>query len=135
MNESQSKLRETIAAHHRLDRRAAGLLVGSTIEELEASAVKLAKLIEEREDEEPPAVSTATSDLFAGARARKAERQQALVNAITGRAAQSRDERGRFVSTGFDGGARQSVPTPGPTHDEWLADVLRHRRADVAAHF
>jgi hypothetical protein len=135
MNESQSKLRETIAAHHGLDHRAARLLVGSTIEELEASAVTLAMLIEERKDEEPRSASTATTDLFASARAGKAERQQALVDAITGRASQARDERGRFVSTSFDGGARTPAPRPGPTHDEWLADVLRNRRADVGASF
>ena len=36
------------------------------------------------------------------------------------------DERGRFSTAGgFDGGARQPVPSPPPTHDQWLVEVLR----------
>jgi hypothetical protein len=87
---------------HGLDADAALFLQGSTVEEVEASAAVLAKLLRKRDELDTPA------DLFAGAAARKAERQQALVDALTGRAPQRRDGRGRFAG-GFDGGARTPV--------------------------
>jgi hypothetical protein len=72
-------------------------------------------------------------DLFSGAAARKAERQAAILNAVSGRAQpQPRDVKGRFA-TGFDGGARQTVVPRRQSHDEWLSNVLRSGRADVGA--
>jgi hypothetical protein len=41
----------------------------------------------------------------------------------------------RSPAGSFDGGARQSLPPPPPTHDQWLGELLRTRRADVGAHF
>jgi hypothetical protein len=68
--------------------------------------------------------------------ARKAQRQQALAAALTGRPPQQpRDERGRFTSS-FDGGARQPVAQQPPEdHGVWLVRLLRERRADVGAGF
>jgi hypothetical protein len=37
--------------------------------------------------------------------------------------------------TGFDGGARQSVPQPPESHERWLARVIRERHADAGAFF
>jgi hypothetical protein len=39
------------------------------------------------------------------------------------------------VRGGFDGGARTSVPAAGPTHDEWLVEVIRQRLADRGGGF
>jgi hypothetical protein len=120
-------LRRTVAVEHGLSLEAAQFLTGSTLAELEASAVALARMIEERREPE----SASATDFFAGAARAKAERKQAVLDAVTGRAPrpQPRDERGRY--TGFDGGARQTVAPRRQSHEEWLADVLRHRRADV----
>lgn len=130
------ELQQAIAAEHGLPPEAAAFLTGATIEAVEASAVALGKLLGAvHVSEEPPA--DREPDFFTVAVAAKAERQQALVDAITGRVPQRRDARGRFAIAGgsFDGGARQPVSGPPPSHDEWLSDVLRHRRADVGSRF
>jgi hypothetical protein len=100
------KVRRQVAAEHGLDWRAAKLLVGSTIPELEQSAVELAN-------------------------AQKAERRRTLVDALCGR--RPRDGQGRYakVATDLGGGARQSVPLPPPTHGETLSELFRTRAADV----
>jgi hypothetical protein len=35
---------------------------------------------------------------------------------------------------GFDGGCRQPLPQPPPTHDQFLVELLRTRAADVGRH-
>ena len=100
-------LRAAVAAEHGLDDRAVSFLTGSTLAEVEESAARLVHLLGEHEPEAPAAPAPAAADLFSGAAARKAAQQQALLNALTGRQEQDRDERGRFASSGgFDGGAR-----------------------------
>lgn len=59
------ELREAVARQHRLPDGAAGFIQGRTIEELDASANDLARLIEERAEDEPAA--DATEDLFSPA--------------------------------------------------------------------
>jgi hypothetical protein len=62
----------------------------------------------------------------------QAARKRALVDALSGRAPQPRDERGRFTTSGLDGGARQTPERP-PTHEQVLARLLRSGEADVGA--
>jgi hypothetical protein len=130
---SDAELRRTIAAEHGLGPEAAALLTGETVEELDGSARALAQLIAERR-EEPEPEPVPGQGFFAGAAAAKAERRQALVDALTGRSEQRRDERGRF-SGGFDGGARAPAPQPREGHDAWLGRLLRTRAADTGARF
>jgi hypothetical protein len=128
---SERDVRALIAREYGLDSEAAGLLSGETLAEVEASAAALSKLLGEQR--EARREQTLPPDFFTGAAAAKAARKQALLEAITGRAPQPRDERGRY--TGFDGGARrQTAPVRQQTHDEWLVDVLHHGRADVGRH-
>jgi hypothetical protein len=89
-----TRLKTLVARQHGLDGRAARLLVGGTVEEVETSATALVKLLHERaeEDQGPAAPSP---DPFAAAATAKAERRQTLLAALTGRAPQRRDERGR----------------------------------------
>jgi hypothetical protein len=126
MSELDVELRERIAGEHGLDAEAAEFLVGTTVEELEQSATALAELVGERHEQEAP-------DFFAAAAAAKAERKRALVDLVTGRTQPQRDEQGRY--TGFDGGARQSLPAKPESHEQWLVKVLRSRRADAGARF
>lgn len=122
--------RELVAAEHGLDAQAAAFLSGTTLDELEASASKLAKLIGERESEEPPVARG--FDLFASARAAKVDRQQKLAALFCGRLEQARDERGRFVSSGFDGGAQQQPVRPEPeTHDQTLTRLFHTGEANA----
>jgi hypothetical protein len=119
---SEPDVREVIAAEHGLDREAAPWLRGETVAELEASAVALAKLLGERG--EPDAAADVPADLFAGAAARKAQRQQAIRGALTGR--QPRDERGRFGAGSFDGGAREPAParrSPEAEHGQLIGQM------------
>jgi hypothetical protein len=77
------ELREVIAASRDLPSSAAMFLVGSNIQELEASADALAKLVgEHREEErrEEPA-----SGFFERAAAEKAARKRELVDLLSGR--------------------------------------------------
>jgi hypothetical protein len=131
MSEGPEALREEIAASRGLDPRAAKLLTGTTLEEVEASADELVKLLDRGGREEEP------TDLFASARADQARRKQALLTALAGRSEQPRDDRGRYGS--FDGGARQPVPTPrdpSATHSELVSRLAAqshlHGAADVA---
>jgi hypothetical protein len=64
----------------------------------------------------------------------KAARHEALVNALLGRPAAEPQRR----TTGFDGGARESVPAfsdPLRDHDELIVDVVRSRAADRGARY
>jgi hypothetical protein len=124
------ELRHLVADEYGLDHEATRFLRGSTLAELEASAAALAKLLGER-DREPAA---GAPDLFTAAAVAKAERQRALLAALTGRAPQPRDVRGRW--TGFDGGARQPLATKPPEdHGAWLVRLIRTRAADAGAAF
>jgi hypothetical protein len=105
------EVRSEVAAGRGLDARAAGLLTGTTLEEIETSADALVKLIDARrvrQDQEPP-------DMLTAARTEQARRKQELTARLTRRSPQPRDELGRYASRArtFDGGARRPVPAPG----------------------
>jgi hypothetical protein len=120
MNEA---LREQVAAAYGLDRRAAALLVGTTMHELEASAEKLVELLDRSGDREPE-----SAGLFGDIAAAQADRKQALAALFAG-APQPRDEQGRFAPAGsFDGGARPQECRP-ETHEETLLPILRRAQA------
>jgi hypothetical protein len=127
-----AQLKALVASERGLDHRAAQFLRGSTLAEVEASADALVKLIGQG-DKPEPAAATGAPDPFTGAAAAKAQRKRDLLNTVTGRTPQPRDERGRF--SGFDGGAQQPVPPPPEDHGAWLARVIRERRADAGALF
>jgi hypothetical protein len=77
--------------------------------------------------EQPASLAAALADP-AG---QKAQRQRSLLAALHGRRGQTRDDRGRFAG-GFDGGARQLVPTKGPPdaeHNAWIVDRVIESRA------
>jgi hypothetical protein len=132
VSEPDKALRRFVAAEHGLDWRAANLLQGATVDELERSAEKLANLIgSHREEEEEPA----PTDIFRAARQATAERKHGLGMLLSGRE-QPRDTIGRYSkpADGFSGGARQPVPRR-ETHEQFLADALADGRADVGARF
>jgi hypothetical protein len=124
------QLRRAAAAEHGLAPEAARFLIGTSLTELTESAAALADLIRERDDQKPVA---GVAELFSpDARAR---RKQQLTALFCGRALQPRDRLGRFAkSASFDGGAREPLPSPPPSHDETLVRILRDRRADAGAH-
>ena len=138
MSSELDRVRAEVAHEHGLDVRAASFLTGSTVEELEASAAGLARLVG---CSDPAPI--APLDLVARSMADKQHRKQALHRLFTGRSPQPRDSAGRFVLRGsFDGGARAAVPAPPPTgeqalmaHGQWLAQVIAHRRGDQGIHF
>ena len=74
------------------------------------------------------------SDFFERAEQSKVERTLALVAALTGRARTEPNEQSRPYS-GFDGGARMTMPLPPETHDETLVRLIRERSADAGARF
>jgi hypothetical protein len=118
-------LRSEVAATHGLGADAVPFLAGTALAEIEASAGLLASLVASSGAEEQTAPLAA---LFTHGAARKAERQRALIQALHGRQPQARDELGRWARS-FDGGARRPPPSPGPTHEEWLAQLLLDARA------
>ena len=127
------EVRREVAAAHDLSEAAVPFIGGTTLDEIEASASALAKIVNsggrlDTHEQKP------SGDLFANAASAKAARKHALFEALVGRAEQPRDERGRFVG-GFDGGARTSPPPAPPSHDEWLGELLRTRRADAGVNF
>jgi hypothetical protein len=134
VNADDAELREAVAAERGLPDTAAPLLLGSTLAELEASADQLARLVGERGRGEAPAPP---ADPIVAALADKQRRKQALADLIIGRSrTQPRDERGRFAPPGsLDGGARKALPARPPSHDEWVAEVIRRRLADRGAAF
>jgi hypothetical protein len=121
-----NELRQLIAAKHGLDARAARLLVGESIEELERSAAKLAQLVGARREQE---AEPEPEGFFAAAARAKAARKQELAAIFTGHAPQPRDERGRFAE--FNRGARASAPPPPETHGQTLARLLRSGQANA----
>ena len=135
----EAELRQLVAAEHGLLQGAESFLRGDTLAEVEASAVQLKKLLgtQHEHNTEAPVVDEQETapNLYAAAATGKAERQRALVNLLTGRAPQPRDERGRFTTGGFDGGARQRLPPPPESHGSWLTRILRSRAADSGGEF
>jgi hypothetical protein len=129
-----TELRQAVARAHGLDPEAAPLLIGETVDELDASAAKLARLIAERHEQETAAA--ATPGPFTNMAAERARRKAELAAIFTGRPVQPRDEQGRYARAGeFHRGARESAPRPAQSHDQWLTDVLRQRRADAGGRF
>jgi hypothetical protein len=66
--------------------------------------------------------------------------RRTFMDAVLGRppappAPTERDERGRFVRGGFDGGARRSAPPPPQTHEQWLVSLLGTHPADRPGRF
>lgn len=102
------ELRLDIARAHGLPDDATLFLTATTLDTLEHQAAALAKIIGTSNVEEQPAPAT---NPFTQGPAGKAARQRNLLAALHAPPPQERDERGRFTS-GFDGGARQPVPTP-----------------------
>jgi hypothetical protein len=80
-----------------------------------------------RETEPEPDV-----DVLGAALAAKQERKRALADALQGRRPQPPPE--ETARGSFDGGARPIVRTP-PSHGEWLAEVIRTRKADAGGRF
>jgi hypothetical protein len=123
----RDELKAVIAAQHGLDREASRLLQGTSIEELEQSAIALAKLL--GKDAEPDPVADSPPDLFADAAEMKAARQAALASALTGPSqGRARDAQGRFAATGtgFDGGAREPMParrSPEAEHGQLIGQM------------
>jgi hypothetical protein len=98
---------------------------------VERALAELNAALAELEGAEEPQPEPVT--LLEAAAAAKTERRRALENALTSQA-QPRDERGRFMSTGLDGGARKT-PERKQTHEETLARVLATGEADAGASF
>jgi hypothetical protein len=127
------KVRRAVCEAHGLPWTAAKFIDGPTLAEMEQNASRLTDLLgKQPQPEQPPRPPS----IFEIAAAQKAEQKRTLVNALCGRFPQPRDEQGRYTrpAVSFDGGARTTVP-PRQTHEEWLADALADKRADVGARF
>jgi hypothetical protein len=136
MSDTVTELRRAIAAQHGLSPVAASLLAGESVEELDASAAALARLVGEGREEPESVAEAALADLF-DPRAR-ARRKQALTELFAGQPPQpreqSRDSQGRFTRSGsFDGGARQ--PTPARESPEREHDALIGQLAGLSRTF
>jgi hypothetical protein len=125
------RFRAGAVAARGLDPAAAQFLTGTTITDIEQSADDLASVIRQREQADADEREQPASDFFTRAAADKERRRSELLDALTGRSRQERDEQGRFVSAGFDGGARRSPPAATPTHDETLSMLFSTKAADV----
>jgi hypothetical protein len=125
------QLRAEAAAARGLDPAAAQFLTGATLAEIEQAADDLARVIGQHEQADAGQSVQFGSDFFSRAAADKQRRRREFLGALTGRPRQERDEQGRFVSGGFDGGARKSPPAPMPTHDQTLGELFRTKAADV----
>jgi hypothetical protein len=124
------ELRREVAAVHGLPSSAASLLTGSTLTELEQSAARLAELVASSREQAPEQADPLTLALAAGP-AEKARRQRRLVEALHPRPGHPRDERGRFETRGFGGGARQQPwPSKPPEveHNELVSEMARLSR-------
>ena len=120
------ELRRQVAQAHGLDPRAATFITGDTLDEVEASAAELAQLVDTTPEPAP------RRDVFTEALTAKAQRQRQLAALFTERPARERDAQGRYTAraSGFDGGARQSVPAPADPHadhDELVVQLARLR--------
>jgi hypothetical protein len=126
------QLRAEAVASRGLDPAAVGFVTGTTVDQIERSADDLARLIRQREQDDLAQREQFPSDLFTLAAADKERRRSALLDALTGRPRQERDEQGRFARRGgFDGGSRTPPPPPAPTHDQTLGELFRTKAADV----
>jgi len=133
------EVRADLAAARGLPPAAISFLTGSTAEEVEAQADRLAELLVDREagqaEPEPPV------GFFEQAFAAKAARKREVVALFTGRPqaqSQPRDEHGRFVARvgAFDGGARQPAPirrSPEEEHGEVITQLARLSRLGGSA--
>jgi hypothetical protein len=110
VTDTANTVRAAVAAAHGLPEQAAGLLTGESLHELEQSAEGLAQLLADHRPQE--AEPSPPPDPITAALATKTARKRELADRLLGRAAQPRDEHGRFASASFDGGARPSVPVP-----------------------
>lgn len=123
-----SELRASVAAVHGLPEEAATFLVGSSLQQLEESAVALVRLVGHRRDKpEPPKQEDPLTIALRKGPAQKVARRRALAEALHPRPGQPCDERGRFAA-GFDGGARTSMPSrqsPERAHDELLVALAQ----------
>jgi hypothetical protein len=106
MSAELDRVRREVASGRGLPDGAVGFLDGQTLEQIEAQADGLAKVLDR-----PRQVPPAAPDPITVARAAKTERKRSLVASLAGRPAHRRGRAGRFTS-GFDGGARQPIPTP-----------------------
>ena len=131
---SLDQFRAEAVAARGLDPSAVSFVTGTTLAEIEQSADDLARLIRQREQADADEREQPASDLFTRAAADKQRRRSELLDALTGRPQpepRPRDEQGRFVSGGFDGGSRTSPPSPAPSHDQTLSELFRTKAADV----
>jgi hypothetical protein len=129
------KVRRAICEAHGLDWPAAKFLTGSTVPELEESAVRLADLLGKQR---PPGQPQRPPSMFEIAAAEKAERKRTLVNALCGRFERPRDDQGRYTrpATDLSRGARQTVPMRQPPeveHNKALIEAMRSGESDVGA--
>jgi hypothetical protein len=133
VNEPDKTLRRLVATEYGLEPEAATFLTGSTLDELDASAAELVRLLRKRREQEQPA---AGQGLFADAVAATARRKRELTALFCGRAPQPRDERGRFARTsgGFDGGVR-GEPVPHRRPPELEHNDLVVRMAELSRAF
>jgi hypothetical protein len=131
---SVDELRRDIASAHGLPEEATSFLAGTTVAELEESAVRLAELFKARgaPEPEPAPESSLTAALLPGA---KAARQRALVELLHPKQQQQlRDpQTGQFAAkpSGFDGGARTPTLTREPPereHDRLVTTLSQFAR-------
>jgi hypothetical protein len=125
VTEIGGELRRLVARQHGLDQEAARFLTGATLAELEQSASALAQLLAERGEEEPEPEPVPVQYFFTAAAEARRKRKAELAAIFTGRAPeQPRDAKGRWI--GFDGGARQPIPTgrsPEEEHNQLVAQL------------
>jgi hypothetical protein len=132
MTDDAEELRRAIAVRHAIPERAAVLISGETVDELEESASKLAALIDTSREQEPEQQADPLTDALRHGPALKAARQRALIKALH-RPQQRRDARGRFTAgSGFDGGIRGEIITvdqsPERAHDETIVEMAKVAR-------
>ena len=125
MNDELAELRQEIATSRGLPPSAGSLLTGTTLAELEQCADELAQFVARDDvgDQEPEPETF--QDVISASLAGRAQ-QAALIRALHGCAGPPRDAAGRFVSTGFDGGARTPFPIrqdPVREHGELIAQM------------
>jgi hypothetical protein len=127
------ELRREIAARHGIPEAGVSFILGQTVEQLEASASRLAGLVAARDEQEPEQTDPLTHALGLGSAA-KAKRNAALVGLLHGPPQQPRDRLGRYTgkqSAGFDGGARPLVREADPErdHDQLIAEMALASKA------
>jgi hypothetical protein len=131
MSAELDSLRIDIAATRGLGADAAKFLDGTTLAEIESQADALAQVIG-ASGERCEHDDVAGADVFTIALQEKARRKATLAALFSGRAAQPRDDAGRYArATSFDGGARQPIPaakSPEQAHGELIGQLAALRR-------